>query len=78
MDNKITTIKIKKETKGRIEKLREHKRETYDDILRKILYVLNTTRDDPDKARKVLVKIDELRKRMLNEEGEREDGLSDK
>jgi hypothetical protein len=72
MKNNITTIKIQKETKTRIEKLREHKRETYDDILRKILYVLNTNRDDPDKARKILVKIDELRKRMLNEEAEKD------
>ena len=78
MNKNITTIKIQKETKARIEKLREHKRETYDDILRKILYVLNTNRDDPDRARKILVKIDELRKRMLIEEKEREDGLSDR
>jgi|TARA_Y100000310_G_C20168542_1_gene572523 hypothetical protein len=72
MNKNITTIKIQKETKARIEKLREHKRETYDDILRKILYVLNKNRDDPDKARKILVKIDELRKRMLSEEAEKD------
>jgi hypothetical protein len=33
----ITTIKLLKETKTRIEKLREHKRESYDDILEKKL-----------------------------------------
>ena len=47
---KITTIKLLEETKLRVEKLREHKRESYDDILRKILYVLNTARESPEKA----------------------------
>jgi hypothetical protein len=64
----ITTIKLQKETKDRIEKLRESKRESYDDILRKILYVLNITRDNPIKAKGLLEKIDELRIRMKEEE----------
>ncbi|MFH1522097.1 MAG: hypothetical protein ABIF18_04020 [archaeon] len=65
---KITTIKLLEETKLRVEKLREYKRESYDDLLRKILYILNIARDDPDKARRILEKISELRERMLEEE----------
>jgi len=72
---KITTIKLLEETKFRIEKLREHKRESYDDILRKILYVLNTARDDPEKARKILEKISDLRKRMIEEERQQKEDL---
>ena len=66
-DNKmdITTIKLQKETKERLEKLRESSRESYDDILRKILYALNLTREDPVKAKRFLERVDELRKRML-------------
>jgi hypothetical protein len=64
-EENITTLKLEKETKERLEKLREHKRETYDDIIRKILYVLNTVRDEPNKARAVLEFIDEKRKRMF-------------
>ncbi len=67
-NEKITTIKLLEETKLRIEKLREHKRESYDDILRKILYVLNTARDSPEKAKRILERISELRERMLEEE----------
>jgi predicted DNA-binding protein len=63
-----TTLKLEKETKERLEKLREHKRETYDDIIRKILYVLNTVRDEPIKARAILEFIDEKRKRMFETE----------
>ena len=64
----ITTIKLLEETKLRIEKLREHRRESYDDILRKILYILNVVREEPEKSKKILERIDELRKRMFEEE----------
>ena len=66
--NKTTTLKLEKETKERMEKLREHKRETYDDIIRKILFVLNMVRDDPNKAKAILEFIDEKRKRMFETE----------
>ena len=68
--NKITTMKIEKETKERLEKLREHKRETYDDIIRKILFVLNSVREDPGKAKAILEFIDEKRRRMFETEKE--------
>jgi len=74
-DGKITTLKLLEETKNRIEKLREHKRETYDDILRKILYVLNAAREDPEKAKRILERIGELRTRMLEEERQQEEDL---
>jgi len=72
---KITTIKLLNETKLRIEKLREQKGESYDDILRKILYILNTARDSPDKAKRILEKISELRTRMLEEEKQQKEDL---
>ena len=72
---KITTIKLLEETKLRIEKLREHKRESYDDILRKILYVLNAARDSPEKAKRILERISDLRTRMLEEEKQQKEDL---
>ena len=60
----ITTIKLEKETKERLEKLREHKRETYDEILKKILWILNLVKFEPEKARAALDKIDEARKKL--------------
>ena len=72
---KITTIKLGEETKLRLGKLRENKRESYDEILRKILYILNVARDDPEKARKVLERVSELRARMLDEERQQKEDL---
>ncbi|MBS3091128.1 hypothetical protein J4217_01615 [Candidatus Pacearchaeota archaeon] len=57
----ITTIKLNKQTKDRIDKLRSYRRESYDDILQKILEILNLVRTEPDRARSKLVAIDKLK-----------------
>ena len=61
----ITTIKITKKTKERIEHIRSYRRESYDEILQKMLEVLNVCRADPEKARAELIIIDKERKRNL-------------
>ena len=66
----ITTIKIQKETKERLEKLKENKGETYDDLIKKMLWILNTTKVQPEKARAVLRKIDETRARIVKQQME--------
>ena len=62
----ITTIKLKKITKKRLDKLKSHKRETYDDILEKTLEILNTCRIDPGKARIKLIQIDKLNRAITS------------
>ncbi len=54
----ITTIKIHNQTKERLSRLKEHERETYEEVIRKILYVLNRTRKDPVSSNRLLSKID--------------------
>lgn len=54
----ITTLKIKKETKQRLDKLKEHERETYDQIIRKLLFILNISKKNPEKAKNFMNKID--------------------
>lgn len=56
--DKVTTIKLQKETKQRLEKLRSYKRESYDEILQKLLETLNVCRLDPQKAQARLRAID--------------------
>lgn len=64
----ITTLKLQKETKERLDKLKEHKRESYDETLRKMLGILNITKIDPEKAKSILEKIDETRERAFAKE----------
>jgi len=62
---KITTLKVNVKTKDRIDFLRVYKRESYDEIIQKILGVLNICRANPEKARARLIMIDKERKRNL-------------
>ncbi len=61
----ITTIKISKATKSRIENLRSYKRESYEEIMEKILSVLNLCRIAPESAQRKLILIDKERQRNL-------------
>jgi len=59
-----TTIKIHKETKAEIDKFREYKNESYDEVLRKILYVVKSIKKDPDLSKETIKAIEEARKRI--------------
>ena len=78
MANKITTLKLTKETKTRLDNLKEHPRETYEDLLKKILWILNTIKKDPEKAKETLDQIDELRKRWAGKEKGKGKEISEK
>jgi len=64
MSSEITTIKLKKSTKERIEKLRIYPRETYDEILQKIMNILNICKKNPERAKAKLHSIDKQRKHL--------------
>jgi len=58
----ITTIKVYRETKERLDKLKEYSRESYDEVLRKMFFICNSLRKDPDKALRFLRKLDKKNK----------------
>jgi len=65
---KITTIKLDGETKIRLDHLKEYERETYDQIIKKMLYILNEIRKDPISGNRVLGKIDSnIRRKQVYE-----------
>jgi len=61
-ENKITTIKLTKETKSRLDKLKIHKRESYDGVLQKIFSILNLCKANPFQAKAKLDEIDRIRR----------------
>jgi hypothetical protein len=61
----ITTIKLSKETKKRLNKLKTHNRESYEEILKKILNILNICKNNPIKAKEKLSDIEKI-KRIKN------------
>lgn len=61
----VTTIKIKKDTKSRLDKLREYERESYEDLIKKVLGILNVLKADHSKARSILSNIN-IKRLQLN------------
>ncbi len=62
---KITTIKLSEGTKKRVDHLRIYNRETYEDIINRLLDLLNTIRVNPGHARMKLIKLEKERKRNI-------------
>ena len=54
---KITTIKIEKPTKDRLDGLKEYHRETYDDLIKKILNIINITIRSPTTGARIFRNI---------------------
>lgn len=69
MQNKIeiTTIKLHKTTKSRLDKLKSYPKESYEEILKKILEILNLCRLNPEKAKNKLSIIDQDHKKNLQQ-----------
>ena len=60
---KITTIKLEYETKERLDRLKEHEKESYNQVIKKILHLLNIFRKNPEQGNKILRAIDTAIKR---------------
>jgi hypothetical protein len=62
-NKKITTIKLEKHTKERLDKLKEVDKESYNDVIKKMLHILNLFRKDSGLANKMLNDIEDARAR---------------
>lgn len=62
MATTITTIKLASDTKARLDHFRLYRRETYDDVVQKMLELLNLCRSAPERARMRLIALDKQRK----------------
>ena len=60
---KRTTIKLEKATKARLDKLKEYEKESYNEVLKKMLHILNLVRKSPSNGNRLLVEIDKNVKR---------------
>lgn len=67
IENNFTTIKLNKETKKRLDNIKEYPRETYNETLENLLEILNICRINPEKARQRLLAIDRYRKRKVKQ-----------
>ena len=59
-----TTIKIQADTKKELDYFREYKNESYDEVLKKVLYIVKTTKKDPELSQETIRAIEKARERI--------------
>jgi predicted transcriptional regulator len=59
-----TTIKIHKETKAEIDQFREYKNESYDEVLKKLIYIVKKIKREPELSKETLIAIEAARERI--------------
>jgi hypothetical protein len=60
----ITTVKLHEDTKGQLDLFREYKNESYDEVIRKMIYIAKTCKKKPELSQEVLLAIDKARERI--------------
>jgi predicted transcriptional regulator len=59
-----TTIKIHEDTKMELDSMREYKNESYDEVIKKVVYIVRTCRKEPELSREAIESIERARERM--------------
>lgn len=58
-----TTIKLHAKTKLKLDKWREYRRESYDDVIRKLVHIAETAREEPELSQEAVEAIEAARAR---------------
>jgi hypothetical protein len=61
---KTTTIKIQENTKLELDKFREYKNESYDEVIKKMVYIAQNVKDQPKLSREIVIAIERARERI--------------
>lgn len=59
-----TTVKIHEDTKLQLDQFREYKNESYDEVIKKVVYIVKTCKRTPELSQKTIKAIEEARKRI--------------
>jgi len=61
---KATTIKVHEDTKTELDTFREYKNETYDEVIRKVVFIAKNIKSKPELSRETVEAIERARERM--------------
>ncbi|MBW2968661.1 hypothetical protein KY314_00910 [Candidatus Woesearchaeota archaeon] len=59
-----TTIKIYKKTKTQLDRFREYKNESYDELIKKMVYIAKNIKKQPELSKEAIISIEKARKRI--------------
>ena len=59
-----TTIKIHGDTKSQLDKLREYKNESYDEVIKKVVFIAKSAETEPELSKEAIEAIEKARVRI--------------
>ncbi|MBN2459288.1 hypothetical protein JXB28_03300 [Candidatus Woesearchaeota archaeon] len=59
-----TTIKVHDDTKSELDSFREYKNESYDEVIKKVLYIAKNVKDKPELSKETVEAIEKARERI--------------
>lgn len=59
-----TTIKIQNNTKSQLDQFREYKNESYDEVIKKVIYIVKTCKSEPKLSQETIEAIEKARERI--------------
>lgn len=59
-----TTIKLHSETKSKLDKFREYKNESYDEVINKLVYIAKNIKIKPELSKETIIAIEKARQRI--------------
>ncbi len=59
-----TTIKVYTKTKAQLDKFKEYENESYDEVIRKVVYIAETCATEPELSKEAIIAIEKARKRI--------------
>ena len=59
-----TTVKIQPETKKRLDRFREYKSESYDEVIAKLIFIAEQSKEDPNLSAETIRAIEQARERV--------------
>jgi mRNA interferase RelE/StbE len=60
----LTTIKIQRDTKSQIDQFREYKNESYDEVIKKLIYIVKNLKKEPELSKETIKAIEAARERI--------------
>ena len=60
----VTTIKLQEKTKSNLDKYREYRNETYEELVRKLIYIADTAKLEPHLSKQTILDIEAARERI--------------
>ncbi len=63
-----TTIRLNQETKLELDKFKQYKNESYNELLRKLLFIVKTCEKEPQLSQKTIQEIKDAREKIKSRE----------